>query len=980
MRSSFHPARLTGSLRSHRVHHLLTATTMLALCLTPFSTARSAPEQRTLIDVEMTEGTNMSAALSPDGKTFVIALQGVLWSLPVTGGKATALTPASMDAQEPAWSPDGSTIAFYAFADNGFSVWTMAPDGSGLKQASETTEDARYPSFSPDGDNLLYASDGAGGYNIRSLALDSGEYRQLTFASETGYEMPPAPYFRGAGNAVYPALSPDGDSMAFVIDGSEDTLVVRDKSATDTHRAVFSSATLGAPLWTPGGDVLYIAGLEENAAFLARVPLDGSAATKLVEGMDVFPFRPSLAADGTLYYTADGGIHSITPEGKAGRNVPFSATVTLDRTPYQRRAYDFDNQAPQKALGIIDPVLSPDGSSLAFAALGDLWLAELATGTTRQLTDDKFVDLSPSWSPDGKRIAFISDRGGKTAIWALDVASGETAQLADTEAVPNSPVWSPDGKEIAYLADSMIAIFLGGTVNVLDVASGASRVISEPIFGPSAPAWSPDGSTVAVYHRRPISSRFREGHNVIYLLPASGEGDKLMVSPVPGKSLGRRQFNRPAWSSKGDMVYRIDGQLWSVHLSTDGTTGTPVEIAGAGENPSWSADASHLVYLDGASIKLYDAAKGSTRSLDVQPEWQRALPAGALTIRAGKLYDGTGDSYRENVDIHVKNGVISAVVAAGSAPVEGELIDASQQAVLPGLIEGHTHLTTAQGIGLGETYLSFGITSVRETGTDPYFAVERREAEASGRRNMPRIFTAGPLNEGARVSYGVSDTVGSVERAEDSMRLSDELQLDMYKSYVRQGYTVQKRVIELAHASGIPLSSHELYPAVANGIDQMEHFGATSRRGYSLKTSRLHHAYQDVIALISQSGMVLTPTLALEARGDSVEAQLATLRKLAAAGAKIQAGTDSPFVPHGEALHRELEIYVQAGQSPAWAIRTATSDSARYIGAGDQIGTIAPGYMADILIVDGDPLKDILALREVDTVIKSGAVAWRKSQ
>jgi imidazolonepropionase-like amidohydrolase len=214
------------------------------------------------------------------------------------------------------------------------------------------------------------------------------------------------------------------------------------------------------------------------------------------------------------------------------------------------------------------------------------------------------------------------------------------------------------------------------------------------------------------------------------------------------------------------------------------------------------------------------------------------------------------------------------------------------------------------------------------------------------------------------------------------MRLSTELQLDLYKSYVRQDYTVQKTVIELAHESGIPVTGHELYPAVANGVDQMEHFGATSRRGYSLKSSLNGESYQDVIALVAESGMYITPTLALVERGgpDKLAAGQETLRNLLAKGGKIVAGTDSPFVPYGASLHTELSIYSDAGVPNATVIKLATSQAAEAIGVGDQLGQIAPGYLADITILDGDPLADIANTLNVSEVMKNGEIVFTKPE
>ncbi len=948
--------------------------------------------------VELTEGTNMAIALRPGSGDLALDLVGRIWLLAEDEEVARSLTIPEADARQPAWSPDGARIVFQSYLDGNWHLWTVGTDGDAPTRLTSGPFDDREPHWSPAGDRIVFASDRGGSYDIWELELARLTLRRLTSAPSA---------------ETNPAVSPDGTTVAYIArEGADSHVVLMDRSG-DSRRVHTGRGRLVAPSWSPDGRTLSVVdpSLGASAVLLIDTETEGSASRRLsTDGEDVFPFRAAWQGSAQLLYTADGGIQRRGVDGSDLGRRDFSATVTLQRPQWTRRARDFDATAPRKAVGIGGPQVSPDGRSVAFAALGDLWIHDEAGGN-RRLTDDPFLEADPAWSPDGRYLAYSTDRAGTMDIWVRDMSDGSERQLTSGGNAEMSTAWSPDGTRLAYIRRAGLLGPLA--VAVIDARGGDPTLVADgsSLFAAGRPAWSPDGRQLAVVVLKPFSGSYREGVSVVRLFPVDG-GEPHDIGPPSTISLGPRGTAGPVFSPDGGLLaYSAGSVLWTVPVARDGTPiGDPMRVTDElAESPSWTGDSQSIAYLSVDRVRQISLSDSRVVTLMEGPEYRRAEAPARTVIHAGAIWDGRADTARNDVDIVVEGRRIQSVQPHDASLHRGEVVDASSGFVIPGLVESHGHQGESLGEGLGRLLLSYGITSIREPATDPYEAINRREATQAGVRVGPRVFTTGYMLDGSRIYYDLGQAIEPGPQLDRELDRADRLDYDLVKTYVRLSDPMQKRTIERAHELGLWVTSHEVYPSVANGGDGVEHIQGTSRRGYSPKVTRgAMRTYQDIVDMLASSGMVITPTISLQggfsmltsldpdrlddprmrilnpnqtagaAQDVSATAALRVrnqqrfITELVRKGGRVVAGTDSPIVPFGISLHAELELFVDGGLTPVEALRTATTWAADVLGAPDDLGAIVPGMLADMVILDADPLVDIENTRRVRAVMVDG--------
>ena len=399
--------------------------------------------------------------------------------------------------------------------------------------------------------------------------------------------------------------------------------------------------------------------------------------------------------------------------------------------------------------------------------------------------------------------------------------------------------------------------------------------------------------------------------------------------------------------------------------------------------------------------------------------------AGPVTaIRAGHLIDTDAGRVLESQTILVRDGVIAAVGAAITVPAEARVVDLSAYTVLPGLIDGHTHLTldvnnrdplselehsaaarALESVPNARAVVLAGFTTVRDLGSYRALVdVALRDAINRGDVVGPRMYVAGAyvtITGGAGAVTGFAPDIAlpwdlrygaanSPSEVRERVRALANQRVDVIKIFATGAIhahnsnpsgreaTSEELVaaVEEARNFGLKVAAHAhgaagIKAAIRAGVDSIEHGTLMDDEGR---------------ALMKQHGTYLVPTLEIRECGGGnyppefvakeqqiLSTQLANFRKAVSAGIKIAFGTDIGVCPFGKNA-REFDFMVQNGMTPMQAIRSATVVGAELLGLSEKLGSIKPGKLADIIAVAGDPLTNVRLLEDVRFVMKQGEI------
>jgi Tol biopolymer transport system component len=409
------------------------------------------------IAFETNEGTWMSVDISPDGKTILFDLMGDIYTIPVTGGKATAVTTGLSFDTRPRYSPDGKKVLFTSDRSGSENLWYIDLEKKDTVQLTKD-RDQNFPSatWTPDG-NYVIAAKGRLDVKLWIMHKDAGSGGQLI-------ETPGL-------KTIDPVVSPDGRYIYFSqrfgpwsynAPMPQYQIGVYDReNAKSTSIAARYGSAFTPTLSKDGKWMVYGSRYEDKTGLILRDMETGSEKwmaypvqrddQESIATMGVLPAMSFTPDHKAVIASYGGKIYRIPVDGTKATEIPFTANVTLELGPRLEFKYPVSDSSHALVTQIRNAVPSPDGKRLAFTALNRLYLMDYPNGTPKRLTTHDFTEAQPTWSPDGNFIVFTTWTPDGGNLYKVNTTGKTVLQkLTKEPALYNTPVFNPKGDRIVF--------------------------------------------------------------------------------------------------------------------------------------------------------------------------------------------------------------------------------------------------------------------------------------------------------------------------------------------------------------------------------------------------------------------------------------------------------------------------------------------------------------------------------------------------
>ncbi|WP_316805593.1 amidohydrolase family protein [Pedobacter nototheniae] len=870
---------------------------------------------------------------------------GEMWMYSINGGEGIQLTKRKNDQQdagEPNVSPDGKYVFF--------------------------SED-----ISP-GPNFEYSKDPNGTiYAIRQLDLNSGKLSTLV---------------NEQGGACRPQISPDGNLMAFV-------KRVRLKS------------------------VLYVQNMKTGEEW----PVYEDLSHDQQETWAIFGVYPNFGwmpdSKGLVFY-AKGKIRKTDLSSLQTDEIPFqvNSTQTVQQALHSEQEV-FKNEFSAKMLRQL--VTSPDGTMVVFNAAGYLYKKEMPNGTPERLTTGMDFEFEPSFSPDGKYVVYTTWNDElRGAIKRTDLKTGKTITLSDEKGFYYSPQYSTKGDKIVFrkgVGNDVLGYSYGRGTGIFMMASGggAKTLVTENGIRPQF-----NNTDTRIYFQSYV-----DGKKALKSIDLNGANERTHFTSQYANQFVISPDNK--WLAFNELFNVYITPMINVGTAQDASAGNkaiPVTKVSAdgGTYMQWSTDSRNLHWTMGPKYFTIDVnnafnfdgntPKTSATATDINLILKSDVPTGIIALKGARIISMKGDEVIENGTILTDGNKITAIGKNETItiPANAKIIDVNGKTIMPGIVDVHAHLRTSpDGITPQNDWsymanLAFGVTTSHDPSSNTEMVFSQSEMLKAGRMIGPRVYSTGSILYGADGDFKV--VINSLDDALANLRRLKAVGAFSVKSYNQPRREQRQQILEAARQlkmEVVPEGGSTFFTnmnMIADGHTGIEHsipvlpvykdvinFWNNTEVGYTPTLIVAYggqwgenYWYDRTNVWENEKLMTYTPRSIIDARarrrttseyGDYNHIDIAKATKqIADGGTKVNLGAHGQI--QGLGAHWELWMMVQGGFSPLQAIRNATINGAGYLGMNKEIGSLEVGKLADLVIMDANPLDDIRNSEKIKYVMING--------